>query len=192
MSNNRTSGVGARVFTTGQAARICGVAPRTLSKWIDAGRLKGYRIPGSDDRRVPRENLVRFLTDHGMPLGELAGGGAVKVLLVGTDAAFNARLETLLGDGFAFACAADGFAAGLLAGRGAAAAVVLDFALGRSECVRMAAALRRDGAFAAALVVGLAGEDEPATDAASQYGFDRVFRRPFDPAAVAAAVRKLA
>jgi two-component system, OmpR family, response regulator RpaA len=60
-----------KVLTTGQVATLCNVAPRTVVKWIDEGRLIGYRIPGSQDRRVPREHLVRFLKDHGMPLGEL-------------------------------------------------------------------------------------------------------------------------
>ena len=59
------------IFTTGQVAKICKVAPRTVSKWFDSGRLRGYRIPGSQDRRIPREHLIRFLKEHGMPLGEL-------------------------------------------------------------------------------------------------------------------------
>src|SRR5207302_9053964 len=60
-----------KVFTTGQVAKICKVAPRTVSKWFDSGRLRGYRIPGSQDRRIPREHLIKFLKEHGMPLGEL-------------------------------------------------------------------------------------------------------------------------
>lgn len=54
-------------FTTGQVAKICKVAPRTVSKWIDSGTLKGYRIPNSQDRRVPREHLKAFLVDHDIP-----------------------------------------------------------------------------------------------------------------------------
>ena len=54
------------VYTTGQVAKICKVAPRTVSKWFDSGRLKGYRIPGSQDRRIPREYLIKFLKEHGM------------------------------------------------------------------------------------------------------------------------------
>ena len=54
-----------KVFTTGQVAKICKVAPRTVSKWFDSGRLRGYRIPGSQDRRIPREQLIRFLKEHG-------------------------------------------------------------------------------------------------------------------------------
>ena len=55
-------------FTTGDVSKICGVAPRTVSKWFDSGRLKGYRIPGSQDRRVPRKFLVEFLNRHSMPV----------------------------------------------------------------------------------------------------------------------------
>ena len=55
-----------KVFTTGQVAKICKVAPRTVSKWFDSGRLRGYRIPGSQDRRIPREHLIKFLKEHGI------------------------------------------------------------------------------------------------------------------------------
>lgn len=56
-----------RVFTTGQVAKICGVATRTVSKWFDSGTLKGYRIPESRDRRIPEKDLREFLATHGMP-----------------------------------------------------------------------------------------------------------------------------
>ncbi len=54
------------ILTIGQVAKHCGVAPRTATKWFDSGRLKGYRIPGSQDRRVPLEELMKFLRDNGM------------------------------------------------------------------------------------------------------------------------------
>ena len=55
-----------RVYTTGQVARLCQVAPRTAAKWIDSGLLRGYRIPGSQDRRVTHEALVDFMERSGM------------------------------------------------------------------------------------------------------------------------------
>jgi len=54
------------ILATGQIARLCHVAPRTAAKWIDQRRLRGYRIPGSADRRVRRVDLIRFLMEHGM------------------------------------------------------------------------------------------------------------------------------
>ena len=45
------------VLTTGEVARICKVAPRTVTKWFDSGQLRGYRIPGSKDRRTLLKTL---------------------------------------------------------------------------------------------------------------------------------------
>lgn len=53
-------------LTTGMVARICDVAPRTVANWIDDGTLPGWRIPGSQDRRVDPEALMAFVDAHGM------------------------------------------------------------------------------------------------------------------------------
>ena len=83
-----------KVFTTGQVAKICKVAPRTVSKWFDSGRLKGYRIPGSQDRRIPREYLIKFLKEHGMPLGDLEDEAMAKILIVAQDQVLIENLKT--------------------------------------------------------------------------------------------------
>ena len=80
MTNARTIN-GRAVLTTGQVAEICHVAPRTVSKWFDAGRLGGYRIPGSRDRRIPVEQLLAFMQAHGIPADAL-DGGTCRVLVV--------------------------------------------------------------------------------------------------------------
>ena len=62
------------VLTTGEVAKICNVAARTVSKWFDSGQLKGYRIPGSKDRRIPIDELVHFMRHHNMPTDALVSG----------------------------------------------------------------------------------------------------------------------
>lgn len=57
---------GTKAFTTGQVASICDVAPRTVSTWVDTGILKGYRLPGSRHRRIPRDALIAFVQAHTM------------------------------------------------------------------------------------------------------------------------------
>src|SRR5437879_3247202 len=106
-----------KVFTTGQVAKICKVAPRTVSKWFDSGRLKGYRIPGSQDRRIPREYLIRFLKEHGMPLGDLEDEAMAKVLIVAQDQVLieNVRRELPEQRSFKVETAASGFEAGIQA-----------------------------------------------------------------------------
>lgn len=54
------------VYTTGQIAKMCSVAPRTVTKWIDKGVLKGYRLPLSKDRRVSHEDLYAFMRSNGL------------------------------------------------------------------------------------------------------------------------------
>ncbi|NQT02500.1 MAG: helix-turn-helix domain-containing protein [Planctomycetes bacterium] len=71
---------GKDVLTTGDVAKICHVAPRTVSKWFDNGQLKGYRIPGSKDRRIPVSELVRFMKMHNMPTSVLPVG-KIRVLV---------------------------------------------------------------------------------------------------------------
>src|SRR2546421_10836269 len=64
------SGVDVRmktVFTTGEAANVCKVSQQTIIRCFDNGQLKGFRVPGSRFRRIPREALYFFLKDNGTP-----------------------------------------------------------------------------------------------------------------------------
>jgi len=84
---------GKNVLTTGDVAKICHVAPRTVSKWFDNGQLKGYRIPGSKDRRIPVSELIRFMKVHKMPTTELSVG-KIRVLIADS----NDRTASALAD----------------------------------------------------------------------------------------------
>ena len=75
---------GKNVLTTGDVAKICNVAPRTVSKWFDSGQLKGYRIPGSKDRRIPVHELMRFMKAHDMPVSAISAG-SIRVMIVDSD-----------------------------------------------------------------------------------------------------------
>lgn len=101
------------ILTTGEVARICNVAPRTVSKWFDNGHLRGYRIPGSRDRRIPLDHLVRFMKAHGMPVNGLESGQA-RVLFVDGDGDLAELLQTALSEqaGYDVRIATSGFEAG--------------------------------------------------------------------------------
>lgn len=86
---------GKNVLTTGDVAKICNVAPRTVSKWFDSGQLKGYRIPGSKDRRIPVSELMRFMKAYNIPAVGLPVG-KIRVLIVDSNGqAASALAETL-------------------------------------------------------------------------------------------------
>src|SRR5262245_27796753 len=59
------------VFTTGEAAKICKVSQQTIIRCFDNGQLKGFRVPGSRFRRIPREALYKFMRDNGIPTDAL-------------------------------------------------------------------------------------------------------------------------
>lgn len=51
-------------FSTGHVADICNLSTRAISSAFDKGRLKGFRVPGSKKRYIPRACLLKFLQQH--------------------------------------------------------------------------------------------------------------------------------
>jgi excisionase family DNA binding protein len=72
------------VFTTGEAAKICKVSQQTIIRCFDSGQLKGFRVPGSRFRRIPRAELYAFMRDNGIPTDALESGKR-KILVVDDD-----------------------------------------------------------------------------------------------------------
>lgn len=183
-----------KVFTTGQVAKICKVAPRTVSKWFDSGRLRGYRIPGSQDRRIPREQLIKFLKEHGMPLGDLEEEEWHKLLVIGAERVFLERLKELLpeSEDFKYEVAQSGFEAGIMAESFHPDTIVIDLALGRTEAIQITANLRKNPAYETTFIVGLAAEDDAYTEKLKEAGFSEVFKKPFDVALLGERIRNSA
>ncbi len=187
-----------KIYTTGQIAKLCDVAPRTVSKWFDDGLLNGYKLPGSLDRRVPREDLKAFLRAGNMKtqLAALEREETYTILLVGLDADTEGKVrETLSKDkGFAYLSTQSLFEAGMMAGTSLEPnAVVVDLRVGRADAIMVAWSLHHNSRFHQTLVVGLAGEDDPDVGALTgDGGFNWVLQKPVDAAAVADRVGKLA
>lgn len=176
-------------LTTGQVAKLCGVAPRTVTKWLDRGEIRGYRIPGSQDRRFPRAAVIEFMRAAGMSdaLEELLNEGAV--LLVGAPAAvadaFDAAGRRVLE-------AAQPFAAGLHYQAAAPVFVFIDFGVGTADALAVADAVASRPS--PPPVVGAVCEDFPPGEVpalAAAHHFARTLRKPYDPAEVVAAFQEL-
>ncbi len=173
-----------KVFTTGQVAKICKVAPRTVSKWFDKGRLKGYRLDGSEDRRIPRENLIAFMQSRGMPLGDL-DDREHPVLLVGLYPPEGGPLLHLLVEAGDVVALANGlFRAGLICRDTPPRVVVFSDTLGRGDILQAAALL--DGADRPLLVAVVSEGARAKPD--DWPGFDHVHQRPVDPAKLVASL----
>jgi excisionase family DNA binding protein len=146
-----------RVFTTGEVASICNVAARTVSKWIDSGRLEGYRIPGSRDRRVTRETLERFMREHGLPLsGFVTAACEGTLLIVDHDEHAGQTLRDVIvqetkRDAIAVRSA---FEAGVICERSRPSAIIVDCNIGLSEAAGLASWLRTEKRHAKVVATG--------------------------------------
>lgn len=58
------------IYSTGRIAKLLGCSSRTVNSWFDEGILHGYRLPKSQDRRIPRTCLEKFLRDNNMFMPE--------------------------------------------------------------------------------------------------------------------------
>lgn len=132
------------VFTTGEAAKICKVSQQTIIRCFDNGQLKGFRVPGSKFRRIPREALYKFMKDNGIPTDALESGKR-KVLLVDDDIDLVELMTKMLEeDGrFEVRIANNGFDAGMLVKEYRPDMIVLDVMLpdinGKEVCHRVRA-----------------------------------------------------
>jgi len=181
------------VLTTGEVAKICNVAPRTVSKWFDTGKLRGYRIPGSKDRRIPLPQLIRFMRAHGIPLDGL-DTGVTRILIVEADSDLAELLSTALAReaGYEIRTAATAFEAGAAAENLRPHVVFMDIAvpgLSGREILRRIRSLPEMADTRLVAVTGLLREGDAA--ALQQEGFDAVLSKPFEIAQVVKVIEDL-
>lgn len=148
---NITAGtLGRDVFTSGMVARICGVAPRTVSKWFDTGQLRGYRIPGSQDRRITRRQLNEFFRANSLPFRI----GGETAMLVGHSVPPR-------GWPAATVCVPHAFAAGQACAEDLPSLVVIDAgAVGRYTATQVARHIRGLPRYATTAVLVVLAEDD--------------------------------
>jgi excisionase family DNA binding protein len=169
------------VFTTGEAAKICKVSQQTIIRCFDNGTLKGFRVPGSRFRRIPRDQLFSFMKDNGIPTDALENGK--KKLLIVDD---EQDLVDLMSDAFErdgrfdIRTANNGFDAGMQVKEFRPDMVVLDVMLpdinGKEVCQRV----RSDKTLDSVKIICISGmiEQERVGDLRAS-GADDFMQKPF-------------
>jgi excisionase family DNA binding protein len=169
------------VLTTGEVAKICNVASRTVSKWFDSGQLRGYRIPGSKDRRIPVSSLVRFMKSHGIPLDGLMSGN-VRVLIVDSDEEVCSKLREIMGEqtNYEVHVANSAFVAGVECERFRPHVMLLDIHIAEGEGQAIRRAIRENDDLQVTKVIGMSGKltDGQVAQLAHQ-GYDGSLKKPF-------------
>ena len=174
------------VFTTGEAAKLCKVSQQTIIRCFDSGQLKGFRVPGSRFRRIPRDQLVQFMRENGIPTDELISGKR-KLLIVDDDQDLvEVLVDVFERDGrFDVRSVNNGFDAGMMVKEFRPDLVVLDVMLpdinGKEVCQR----IRSDPALDEVKVVCISGmvEQDKVQDLMNA-GADDFMQKPFDAEAL--------
>lgn len=169
------------VLTTGEVAKICNVAPRTVSKWFDSGTLTGYRIPGSKDRRIPLTQLIRFMKQHGMPLNGLMTG-QTRVMIVDEEQDIVEVLEKILEDEakYEVEVARSGFDAGIIAEKFRPHAILLDMHLKGVDAPMVAKHVKSNSDLQLTKVIAMSGKlTDDEIKGLTVQGFDGFLRKPF-------------
>jgi two-component system, OmpR family, response regulator len=169
------------VFTTGEAAKICKVSQQTIIRCFDNGSLKGFRVPGSRFRRIPREQLFAFMKENGIPTDAFESGDR-KVLVVDDDVELVELLvDVFERDGrFEVKTANNGFDAGMLVREFRPDLVVLDVMLpdinGKEVCVRV----RNDDTLESVKIICISGMvEQDKISELTAAGADDFMHKPF-------------
>jgi len=170
------------VFTTGEAAKICKVSQQTIIRCFDSGQLKGFRVPGSRFRRIPRDLLYKFMRENGIPTDALESGKR-KALVVDDDPELVELItDALAADGrFEVRVANNGFDAGMMVREYHPDVIVLDVMLpdinGKEVCQRV----RSDAALDDVRIICISGmvEQDKIADLMAA-GANQFLQKPFE------------
>ena len=181
---------GKNVLTTGDVAKICNVAPRTVSKWFDSGQLKGYRNPGSKDRRIPLNELVRFMKAHNMPTEALSVGKLRILVVAGVERTQAALVDSLTTRGsYEVEAAYTSFETGAAIQRLSPHVVLINLLATGINADGICRSIQGSEEFGTIKIIALANHlSDPEASALMQKGFDGYVSNPSDATEV---VRKI-
>ena len=170
------------IFTTGEAAEICKVSQQTIIRCFDSGRLKGFRVPGSRFRRIPREALIAFMKDNNIPPDSLQSGKS-KVLVVDDDPEIvELFVDVLERDGrFEVKTASTGYDAGMMTQEFLPDLIILDYMLPDVNGNVVCQTIRSKPEFAQTKIIivsGVVNQDE--INDLLKAGADEFVKKPFN------------
>jgi excisionase family DNA binding protein len=170
------------VYTTGEAAEICRLSQQTIIRCFDSGQLKGFRVPGSKFRRIPRRSLIEFMKANNIPL-EGFSDDKIRVLVVDDDPDIvELFVDVLKADPrFEVATAQTGYDAGVLTQQFRPDIVVLDYLLPDINGNVVCKTIRENPELAHIKILIISGMVNPAeVDQLMQAGADDFMKKPFN------------
>lgn len=162
-------------FTTGEAAKMCRISQQTIIRCFDSGQLKGFRVPGSRFRRIPRNELFAFMHRNNIPI-PTDMHAAITVAIVTQDCATERFLKNVMTEasGFTLSFYDNTFDAGASMLEAAPDVIIIDCSNDAREAILVSRALRKKPALSNVAVFALTDGDVGTAE-----GIE-AFKKPFD------------
>lgn len=170
------------LLTTTEAARRCGVTPRTMLRWLVNGEIQGTRSPGGH-WRVEESVLPKASEGHPNPL--VPQSDELHVAIIEDDASQAAALARLVGmfaPTASIHLASDGLMAGLVLGAARPHVAFVDIEMPGLDGVEVVRRARQVASLQRTRFIVLSGRLTPERIAAlAEVGVPDVLRKPISP-----------
>lgn len=171
------------LYTTGEAAELCNLSQQTIIRCFDSGRLRGFRIPGSKFRKIPKDSLLKFMKENNIPLLNLQSTGRKRLLIVDDDADIvELMTDVLARDGrFEVRTASTGYDAGIMTQKFRPDLILLDYMLPDVNGNIVCKTIKQDPEFASTRIIIISGViNQTEIDDLLKAGAEAFIKKPFN------------
>ncbi len=171
------------LYTTGEAAELCNLSQQTIIRCFDSGRLRGFRIPGSKFRKIPRDSLLKFMKENNIPISNLQASGRKRLLIVDDDAEIvELMTDVLARDGrFEVRTASTGYDAGIMTQKFKPDLILLDYMLPDVNGNIVCKTIKSDPEFANTRIIIISGViNQTEIDDLLKAGAEAFIKKPFN------------
>lgn len=170
-----------KTLTSGEIASYCDVNLRTVIRWIESGKLKGFKLPGRGNNRVLVDDFIDFLERHDMPVpSQLQGDSSPKVLIVDDELPVAKSIQRVARRaGYDTLVATGGFQAGVMLSQHNPTLMTLDLSMPGMDGYSVIQFTREQARYKRLKILVISALDETSLERARNLGADATLGKPF-------------
>ncbi len=170
-----------KTLTSGEIASYCDVNLRTVIRWIESGKLKGFKLPGRGNNRILVEDFIEFLERHDMPIPDaLKGIASPSILIVDDEMPVAKSIQRVARRaGFDSYIATGGFQAGIMLSQYEPKVMTLDLSMPGMDGYSVIEFTREQSKHKDLKIVVISALDDISLERALEIGADATLQKPF-------------
>lgn len=170
-----------KTLTSGEIASYCDVNLRTVIRWIENGKLKGFKLPGRGNNRVLVDDFIDFLERHDMPIpAQLQGDATPSILIVDDEMPVARSIQRVARRaGYDTIIATGGFEAGVKLSQYNPRLMTLDLSMPGMDGYSVIQFTREQEAYKKLKILVISALDDASLQKALDMGADAALTKPF-------------